>query len=538
MRFVIVSFLLLFSIANATSSPSFKEIKAMPSSYAKDYYTWRLILESTLSNTQAREAFLWTKRKSPKLKKAIKKKLGYVPKQLKIPKKLPDPNNYIIHPSTAAKKNLTELQKLHTKIKKRGQYSDVLEVLATHNPFEALMQKPPSTLCYIFNNVGSKYRKKYFNHPLMPTQLEYLIHEKQFNSTVHKIVTTPALDKMKKSLVFNISDNNLSFQTNFFLAMNAIEFKQAEVAKNFLNIARTKTHYQSKFDQVDFWLYLLTKNKDYLNQLEQSHDVNLYTLRARDILKKPYPKVISPEPPFRVIEGFDIVNPIHWEEIKLEMKNNPENLAKLAEKYHSSETLGVYSYIKERETKYKKPYYPMPYPLAMWGFSRERTAILYALARQESRFIPASVSPSYALGMMQIMPFLIKHLAKERGQKIDLNEMFNPYLAVNYANQHLDYLTKWVYHPLFIAYAYNGGIGFTKRTIKSNHMFKSGKYEPYLSMELVDYAESREYGKKVLTNYVIYMNLLGVETKISPFLSILKHPSKTDRFRTPKEHHD
>ena len=213
------------------------------------------------------------------------------------------------------------------------------------------------------------------------------------------------------------------------------------------------------------------------------------------------------------------------------MKEEPEKITQLAERYKSHETEGVYSYLQEKASNYKVPYYPMPYREAMWGYSKERMAMLYALGRQESRFIPASVSPSYALGMMQIMPFLIKHLAKERKETLDLNEMFNPYVAISYANQHMDYLNSWLYHPLFVAYAYNGGIGFTKRTIKSSHLFKEGEYEPYLSMELVDYEESKEYGKKVLANYVIYLNLLGTQTKVSHFLSTLAHPSQTDRFR-------
>ena len=62
-------------------------------------------------------------------------------------------------------------------------------------------------------------------------------------------------------------------------------------------------------------------------------------------------------------------------------------------------------------------------------------------------------------------------------------------------------------------------------------MFKRGRYEPYLSMELIDYAESREYGKKVLTNYVVYLNLLGVKTKITTLLNQLDKPRKTDKFR-------
>jgi soluble lytic murein transglycosylase len=403
--------------------------------------------------------------------------------------------------------------------------------MASTNPYKALAQQKASTQCYIFNAVGTKYRKKYFNKRFSPDQLEHLIHEKQFNQSIAKTVTTHALQKTKKSLVFMINDNNLSFQSNFFLAINAVEFNQIEVAKNFLKIARTKTTYQSKFDQIDFWFYLLSEDKSYLNTLMKSHDVNVYTLKARDILNKDYPKVESPSLEFKEIAGFNITNPIHWEQIKLEMKKENIDFKKLAQIYNSSDALGVYTYIKERETKYKVPYYAMPYPLAMWGFKKERIALLYAIARQESRFIPASVSPSYALGMMQIMPFLIKHLAKERKQEIDLNEMFNPYLAINYANQHLDYLNKWLYNPLFVAYAYNGGIGFTKRTIRSSHLFKQGQYEPFLSMELVDYPEAREYAKKVLTNYVIYLNLLGIQTKVSPLLNSVKYPSQSDRFR-------
>lgn len=503
----------------------------MPSSFAKDYYTWRFISQKETSRQDALKAYMWTKRKSYKLKKAIHKKLGYTPQVPKKTNTKKDPKNYIIYPGTASKKSLKELKKLHRKIKSRGQYSDTLDVMASDNPFQQLALKKASTQCYIFNMVNSKYRKNYFNKAFLPSQLEYLIHEEQFNKSIAKIVTNPSLKQTQKSLVFMIDDNNLSFQSNFFLAINAITFNQPEVAKNFLNIARNKTKYQSKFDQIDFWLYLITQDKKYLTQLIQSHDINVYTLRARDIANKPYPQVISPDFAFKTVDNFDITNPIDWEKIKLEMLEKPNDIGTLAQKYKSSATVGVYTYLKEKETNYKKPYYPMPYPLAMWGFEKERIALLYAIARQESRFIPASVSPSYALGMMQIMPFLIKHLAKERGQEIDLNEMFNPYLAVNYANQHLDYLNKWLYNPLFVAYAYNGGIGFTKRTIRSKHLFKKGKYEPYLSMELVDYSEAREYGKKVLTNYVIYANLLGIQTKVSPLLNSLEYPSQTDRFR-------
>jgi len=174
----------------------------------------------------------------------------------------------------------------------------------------------------------------------------------------------------------------------------------------------------------------------------------------------------------------------------------------------------------------------MPYRDTLKKMSPQRQALIYAIARQESRFVPASVSRSFALGMMQFMPFLIEHIAKEKGQKIKLEDMFNPHVAIEYADYHLDYLNKYLYHPLFVAYAYNAGIGFTKRHIKNNRNFRSGPYEPYMSMEMMDNHEAREYGKKVLSNYVIYLNKLGVNTRIFPLLKTLATPSKTDRFRT------
>jgi soluble lytic murein transglycosylase len=72
-------------------------------------------------------------------------------------------------------------------------------------------------------------------------------------------------------------------------------------------------------------------------------------------------------------------------------------------------------------------------------------------------------------------------------------------------------------NPLFVSYAYNGGIGFTKRKVLNYFKFK-GEYEPFFSMEMVPYSESREYGKKVLTNYVIYKTLLGEKTTLHEIL--------------------
>jgi len=286
-------------------------------------------------------------------------------------------------------------------------------------------------------------------------------------------------------------------------------------------------------DKSLFWIYLLTKNKKYLNRIKRdSTHINMYTLLAADITHSQYPKsIITPRVSRRSVSHIDETNPIHWAEMKIKVKKPNANLDALAEDCESQATIGMNTYIKAKACNYRKSYFPMPYRSEMRGYPIERQALIYAIARQESRFVPASVSRSFALGMMQFMPFLIDHVAKQKGRRIDYDDMFNPRIAIEFADYHLDYLNKYLYHPLFVAYAYNGGIGFTKKLIKNPHYFRPGPFEPYLSMEKMTNVEAREYGKRVLTNYVIYMNKLGKSTRLMPYLKILTDPSKTDRFR-------
>ncbi|MBT8344565.1 MAG: transglycosylase SLT domain-containing protein [Sulfurovum sp.] len=305
--------------------------------------------------------------------------------------------------------------------------------------------------------------------------------------------------------------------------------KPKQAAGQFEN-ARKNYLKRYDIDKTLFWLYLSTKDDEYINLLRESCHVNIYTLMAADTINGRYPKTITESLWKSSTWGFDIEDPIDWAKVKQKMYSGVD-LHDLADDHKSQETIGVYTYLKAKACNYTESYFPMPYRKAMKHMTAERQALIYAIARQESRFVPASVSRSFALGMMQFMPFLIKHVSKEKGENIDYDEIFNPYKAIEYADFHLDYLTKYLYHPLFIAYAYNAGIGFTRRHIKNNRNFRRGPYEPYMSMEKMENHEAKEYGKKVLANYVIYLNKLGVTTRIFPLLKVLASPSETDKFR-------
>ncbi len=343
---------------------------------------------------------------------------------------------------------------------------------------------------------------------------------------------TPKIKKSKDITPDSIWKRRSIANKHFKEALILLQKKNKHLAAKYFEVAKRNYIKRHEKDKALFWLYLTTKNLKYLTELRKSYHPNMYTLIAADTVKGLYPKTITQQIRRKRIPGFDIKDPIHWAKVKAKMKHSSNSsIDRLANRYASQESIGIYTYLKAKSSGYKKSYFPMPYRDVMKKMTPKRQALIYALARQESRFVPASVSRSFALGMMQFMPFLIKDIAKRKKQKIDLDDMFNPYKAIEYADYHLNYLTKYLHHPLFIAYAYNGGIGFTKRHITSSKHFRKGPYEPYMSMETMENIEAREYGKKVLANYVIYLNKLGVNTRIFPLLKTLATPHKTDKFR-------
>lgn len=210
---------------------------------------------------------------------------------------------------------------------------------------------------------------------------------------------------------------------------------KAKQSSGYFDVARRAYKKRYDIDKSIFWLYMSTKNKVYLKALRKSHSVNIYTLMAADTMKERYPKTITESIWKSTTSGFNIQDPIAWAKVKHQMKAGCD-LDDLADDHKSQECIGVYTYIKAKASKYTDSYFPMPYRDAMEDMPKERQALIYAIARQESRFVPASVSRSFALGMMQFMPFLIKHIAKEKGENMDLDKMFDPYKAIEYADYH------------------------------------------------------------------------------------------------------
>lgn len=529
---MILKTILLFIFATSLFASSNDEIKEswlqqQPRSFAKDFYIWRY-LSQDITPQQANNALSQVRYLNNKIlyryitKSKDKNLLEYKSCMKAKTKDLINKEDYCIEAGLSiydatklSKKNLKKIIKKVT-----PQYNDFAKKLAIIDspiPFKTLEQSEPKLFFDTFNMTGSAYRAKYFNQYFPSSLLKKLKakeYQKEFTQTIKLIVTNKNMRKAQISLL-KLNPETLNFKSVFHLAINAIQHKKEKLALVYLENAYAKAYYQMEKDNITFWQYQLTQDKKYLQNLANSWDINIYTLYATNILKKEQNNIIYDIEQHNIASSkFDKSNPFNWLKILKDTKKmNNKKLFKYQKLFTQEETLGHLAFVKERYDRYKNSYFVTPYKNYIGNLDENRQALIYAIGRQESRFIPTSISSAYAMGTMQIMPFLSKAIAKQLNEPYDIDKQLEAKTNLRYANHHLNYLTRKLDNPLFVAYAYNGGIGFTTRLLKSG-LFKKGKYEPFLSMELLPYDETKKYGKKVLTNYFVYQNHINKKNKV------------------------
>lgn len=320
----------------------------------------------------------------------------------------------------------------------------------------------------------------------------FSIFEDRYFYLFVKQVVLNDLKKLSVSLL-KINYKKFDDKTKWWLFLNAMKQNKKPLAVKILKSIQKKT------SKIDFWLYLLTKKQKYLNALLKRSRIDFYTLFAYEVANKKF--FIKNKIIFNSVKNIEYNESDPWDVLRFfDDFKKQKDLFKFAKKLDNKKEEALKALVLDKAFHYKINIYITPKIYDDKNVSFK--SFIYAIARQESRFIPAVVSRSYALGTMQIMPFLIKDLDGNIFNQFDYKE--NIALGAKY----LKWLFKKLKDPLMVAYAYNGGIGFVKRKVMPNFKYK-GMYEPFLSMELVPSDESREYGKKVITNYVIYSHIFG-----------------------------
>ena len=509
--------------------PTLSWLEEKPESYARDFFIIQYLNQDNISDEEAKKAYDLAKRKSSRVNKAYKKYSDKIPIEDLKCYRATSKELFLEEDRCLALgltlKEATELPTSYVKeaVRRVSNYPTLmndLEIIAANQPFLEILKTFPHRYYRVFFDVGEEYRLKELNHPMPKEFIHKLSLEKDFNKFVRYTVPNPKYNYIQKSL-FEVEDNNLlTHQTLFFLSMNALVHKKEDIALDYLSKASKKAYFRMDKDKVLFWNYLITKDKDILEQLSNSWDVNIYSLYAKELLNKKLDNVFYDLEIVNKDTSFDIHNQFDWIDVLDDIKKGLDEKKLLKyqnEIFTNKDTKPHMAYLLEKYANYKEQYFITPYIDEVKKYSLENQVYIYALGRQESRFIPSSISFATAQGMMQIMPFLSKALAKQLDVSYNIYEQFIPSVNIKFANKHLETLKKqFNNNPLFIAYAYNGGPGYTRKQFKRGLFSKiNKKYEPFLSMELISYNETRRYGKKVLANYYIYNNYLNKKNKKS-----------------------
>jgi len=522
---------------------TYEELKKEPKSLAKDYYINRLINEGSYTKEQIADLSREVFRKAGLVQKSINKILP--PKAA--PSKCPGINASNITSASLACQNLLTTMSFSLKLDSKTreilaanlaatnpEKTKILLALNEANPAQAFVNlNDTKSFLELFNASNAQSKNALFSESFDANFMTKLYSQKGFTNLLNDLVFNKKYEGFRRNLL-SINPAFTEKSDAFTLGLNAILLGQDDIAFSLFSRAKNTFERAWQRDNATFWQYQISKNEAFLKELSLSKDANIYSLYARDIIGGEPLEVIVPRPSKQNIENFDVSDPFLWNKTTSLAKDmNATQASEFAMRFYTNESIGAYAYFMQKAHGWEKQYFLMPSSPELEGISTERKSMIYALARQESLFIPSVVSTSYALGMMQFMPFLANAIGKKELKipNFDQDDLFKTDVAFKFANHHLNYLDKFLYHPLFTAYAYNGGIGFTKKVITRDDMFKEGKFEPFLSIELVPVAETRNYGKKVLANYVIYMALNGSSIKISQLFENLTKPALTDKFR-------
>ena len=536
-----IKYLLILSLlfVSGYAKINLEDINSKPPCRAKDFMIWQY-LKQNITPSQADKAYSQVDNtKSNRLlyayaKKTKNKNIKYKVSCKKRSNLLTIKNQECLElaftPYRATKLTNSQRKKLAKKLKSESKIN-ILNILNEKHTKDAYKTYDANTALTLLVNTGYRYRKKHLNIEFDKEFMDSLAESKKISYFIKTVVNNDRFNNLQKSLL-KMSGEKLNSRSSFFLALNHLRHSDEKNAVEYFKLSAKKAKYKINVDKNHFWIYLITKEQEYLDKLLDSKDINIYSLYAHDKMDKTVENYYTGLETNKGISNKNLHDPFDWDIILKEIKNTKKDkLVDLAQEYKQKDMLPVRSWIIQKAYKYDMHGFVMPYDEHMEDLNIDDRALVYAIMRQESNMIPSALSHSYALGLMQIMPFVTDAISKTIKEPVTCyDDMFIPKNNIRYSKAHLKWMKKSLYHPLFIAYAYNGGLGFLKKFLRKNK-FKKGKYEPFLSMEMMTNRESREYGKRVLANYVMYKEVLGEKVSILDLFDTLTQPKKTDRFR-------
>jgi soluble lytic murein transglycosylase len=143
-------------------------------------------------------------------------------------------------------------------------------------------------------------------------------------------------------------------------------------------------------------------------------------------------------------------------------------------------------------------------------------SIIFAIARQESAFNPAVVSPAQAYGLMQVTPDAGRYVCKKYGANFDLGRMKNDpvYNAALGAAELGGLIEDYRGSYIMTFAAYNAGRGSVKKWIDRYGDPRDPKIDAVDWVELIPFSETRNYVQRIMENLQVYRARFGGGTRL------------------------
>lgn len=181
---------------------------------------------------------------------------------------------------------------------------------------------------------------------------------------------------------------------------------------------------------------------------------------------------------------------------------------------------GLYHADTQPSKEYFRVAYPRHFQQEVYNAVKEYKLpeyLIYALIRSESFFDPEISSYAGAIGLTQLMPLTAGDIAKKL--KTENYDLTDPATNITFGVFYLQELIGRLDNSVIDAvYAYNAGINKVRSWKRMYTDFPAD-----LFLEMVPFAETRGYGKKIVSAAAIYGNLyygkslMGVLDEVMPF---------------------
>ncbi len=160
--------------------------------------------------------------------------------------------------------------------------------------------------------------------------------------------------------------------------------------------------------------------------------------------------------------------------------------------------------------------FPLAYQEHVQSAARDTSIhphLLFAIARQESAFMPHARSPAGAMGLMQLMPATAQQTAQRAGVPYRRADLLSPERNIALGSRYLnELLVEFNGNRILATAAYNAGPYRVKQWLRD----KEHKLPYAVWIDTIPFRETRGYVQNVLSYSVIYGYRMGEK---SPFIT-------------------